>query len=100
MDLQEIEAEYRDVRRPVLESLGGLLHSLLSALLNSASIDVGQIEHRVKTVESFVGKIERKAYDKPFEETKDLLGLRVITYYNDDVHRVSELDATCCFPPA
>ena len=42
-------------------------------------------------------KVERKSHANPFDEIKDFAGVRVISYYNDDVDRIaiilnSELD--------
>lgn len=53
-------------------------------------ITIDMIESRVKTEKSLVGKLERKGlkYKSIFDLT-DLLGLRIITFYNDDIDKVS-----------
>lgn len=91
MNRAEIEREYRENYFPVFEALASRIAVLLRDLLKGAEIDVAQLEHRPKSIESFLGKYDRKSYKKPFTEIKDLAGLRVITYYNDDVQRVADL---------
>ncbi|PZF81709.1 GTP pyrophosphokinase [Jiangella anatolica] len=81
-------------RRGMYEQYAGRLQILLRDVLTSAGIDVVQIEARAKTVESFVEKIGRKGHDDdPLATMTDLVGLRVITYYVEDVERVGQLIA-------
>ena len=56
-------------------------------------MEFAQLEARTKTMESFVEKIERKKekYTDPLAEITDLVGLRVILYYQDDVQAVGRL---------
>jgi putative GTP pyrophosphokinase len=69
------------------------LKTLVQDLLVQAGISVVQIECRPKTVESFVEKVARKSaqYVEPLEEITDLAGIRVITYYLEDVTSVGNL---------
>ena len=69
------------------------LAELLTMLLNRASIDFALIESRTKTPTSFAEKIMRKQgkYADPLRDITDLSGIRVITYYLEDVERVGEL---------
>lgn len=46
---------------------------------------------RTKEVGSFLDKIERKNYDDPKDEIKDLSGIRVITYIENQSKRVEKL---------
>ena len=66
------------------------LRALATDLISDAGIDVIQIEGRTKTVESFVEKISRKGkkYANPLVDMTDLVGLRIITYYREDVTRI------------
>ena len=43
---------------------------------------------RAKTLDSVRGKLRRKHYRDPDRQVTDLIGVRVITYYRDDVDRV------------
>jgi ppGpp synthetase/RelA/SpoT-type nucleotidyltranferase len=66
---------------------------LIADLVHDAEIDVIQVEGRAKTVDSFVEKIGRKGkkYENPFTDMTDLVGLRIITYYREDVARIGEI---------
>jgi putative GTP pyrophosphokinase len=50
-----------------------------------------KIEHRTKSVESFLHKLQTKKYADPFQDIKDFVGLRIVTYYPDDVSRIADL---------
>jgi ppGpp synthetase/RelA/SpoT-type nucleotidyltranferase len=69
------------------------LEQLVRDLLARHKIDVVQIESRTKEVESFTQKLKRKAgkYSDPLTQVTDLAGLRVITYYIEDVDAVVAL---------
>ena len=69
------------------------LRSLVCDLLRKHAIEVVQVDARAKTVESLVGKIDRKRgkYAEPLTEITDLIGIRVIAYYLEDVQTVEYL---------
>jgi ppGpp synthetase/RelA/SpoT-type nucleotidyltranferase len=80
--------------RPMYEEFCRRVEALIHDLLASAQIDVVQLESRTKSVDGFREKFERKKLAQgadPFEEIHDLVGVRVITYYLEDVPRVVEL---------
>lgn len=79
LDQKEIERLYREEYRPLYEEFAARLHALLELLVKDAGIPVDHIEHRVKTVESFVEKLERKSYADPFQQIKDCVGLLTIS---------------------
>lgn len=86
--LQELERLYREKYRHLYEEFAARLHALLELLVKDAGIPIDHIEHRVKTVESFVEKIERKSYADPFQQIKDCVGLRIVAFYQDSVQNV------------
>jgi GTP pyrophosphokinase len=88
---EEWGSEYRR-RRPVYEGYCARLKDLVLEILQAKGIDVISVEARTKTVESFVDKISRKQkYEDPLTEVTDLVGLRVTTYYLEDVETVSNI---------
>ena len=89
---EEWGSRYRNIRG-TCEALTGRLRTLVVDLLAEANLEVIQIEARTKAVDSFTEKISRKRakYKNPLHEITDLVGLRIITYYLEDVARVGEI---------
>jgi putative GTP pyrophosphokinase len=89
---EEWGARYRAVRG-TYQSMTTRLRGLVIDLLAAADIEVIQVEARTKTIDSFTEKIIRKRskYQDPLTEITDIVGLRIITYYVEDVTRVGEL---------
>jgi len=89
---QEWGNRYRAIRGTCV-SLTARLRALIVDLLAEANIEVIQIEARTKAIDSFTEKISRKRvkYANPLTEVTDLVGLRIITYYREDVTRVGEI---------
>lgn len=69
------------------------LEVLLRELLMAEKIDYHLLESRTKEVASFRDKVARtsKTYRDPLSEITDLCGLRVITYYQDQVDAIGRL---------
>jgi len=78
-------------RRPQYERLCVVVQNLLTGILSNAGIDFMTIEGRAKTVKSAREKLERKRYRNPDKEMTDLAGVRIVTYLEADVPRVSKL---------
>jgi putative GTP pyrophosphokinase len=89
---EEWAAEYRR-RHPVYVDYARRIEALIRDLLSQESIDYIHVESRAKTVASFADKIQRKRRQDtdPFASVTDLVGVRVITYYLDDVVRVGDI---------
>ena len=83
--------QYRELR-PTLQQLADEAYNLLCQELRKQGIYVTAIEHRVKTEKSLIGKLELKgAKYKSIDDITDLVGLRVITFYTDEVDKVAAI---------
>jgi putative GTP pyrophosphokinase len=89
---EEWGSRYREVRGKC-EAMTARLQGLVADLLADAGLDVIQIEARTKDINSFIEKIGRKGgkYTDPLTEVTDLVALRIITYYLEDVVRVGKI---------
>jgi ppGpp synthetase/RelA/SpoT-type nucleotidyltranferase len=86
--------QYRDLR-PTLEKLSDDAYNLLNNALREQGIYVTGMEHRVKTEKSLAGKLELKgAKYKTIDDITDLVGVRVITFYTDEVDKVAVIAKT------
>jgi ppGpp synthetase/RelA/SpoT-type nucleotidyltranferase len=83
--------QYRELC-PTLEQLAKEAYDLLRRALREQGIYVTAIEYRVKTEQSLAGKLELKgAKYKSIDDVTDLVGLRVITFYTDEVDKVAAI---------
>ena len=86
---QELLAQYKTLL-PVYTRMAEVIPEKLKGFFADAGIIVAAVEHRVKTEESLAGKLKLKGgkYNDIFDIT-DLVGIRVITFYIDDVDKVA-----------
>ncbi len=83
--------QYRELR-PTLEQLAKNAYDQLRHALLDKGIYVTAMEHRVKTEKSLMGKLELKgAKYKSIDDVTDLVGVRVITFYTDEVDKVAAI---------
>jgi len=86
--------QYRE-QRPQFVHLSQLVYDQLCQMLRNQGVELNSIEYRVKTEQSLAGKLERKG-DKyrSLTDLTDLVGLRVVTFYTDDVDKVAAIVKT------
>lgn len=88
---EELLQQYRELH-PTLEQLSQKAYDLLRQALQEQGIYVTAIEHRVKTEKSLAGKLELKGTKyKTVDNVTDLVGLRIITFYADEVDKVAAI---------
>ena len=86
---EAILQEYRD-QLPRLREAADTVYGRLKATLDEAGLLVAAIEYRVKAEDSLAGKLELKgAKYKTLADITDIIGMRVITFYIDDVDKVA-----------
>ncbi len=81
--------EYRK-QRPVFKKMQETLPAQVRALLDEAGIVVASIESRIKEERSLAGKLALKgAKYESLADITDIFGMRIITFYTDDVDKVA-----------
>jgi ppGpp synthetase/RelA/SpoT-type nucleotidyltranferase len=88
---QQLIDQYRSLL-PVYTKMAEVIPERLKGFFNEAGLIVAAVEHRVKTEESLAGKLNLKGskYQSIFDIT-DIVGMRVITFYIDDVDKVASV---------
>ena len=88
---QELLAQYKSLL-PVYTQMAEVIPEKLKEFFTEAGIIVAAVEHRVKAEDSLAGKLRLKGgkYKDIFDIT-DLVGIRVITFYIDDVDKVASV---------
>jgi ppGpp synthetase/RelA/SpoT-type nucleotidyltranferase len=76
---------------PKYEKLGVNIKQAIEFFLHENELSYLTVDFRVKDIDSFLKKIERKNYSKPFEETEDICGLRIICYYRSDIDKICKI---------
>ncbi|MCA9797214.1 MAG: RelA/SpoT domain-containing protein, partial [Candidatus Eremiobacteraeota bacterium] len=88
---EEILRQYEACRFDLETVKTALEHDLL-ARLQEARLDISGIIARVKSIDSLRGKLQRP--DRTYaslDQVHDLLGLRVVTYFEDGVEDVADV---------
>ena len=82
--------------QPSLSHLGNQLQQKLEDLIRSRGLKVHDVSWRLKSEASLARKLARpdKIYDA-LDNIKDLIGLRVVTYFEDSIEAVAHLVEEC-----
>ena len=79
-------------RQAVYQRLEQVAVETLQQALKRQHVTVIALEHRVKTETSLAGKLELKgAKYHSLDDVTDILGMRVVTFYSDDVDKVAAI---------
>lgn len=82
--------DYRKAKDSFVK-LDGVVYEKLCELVKQSGIQTLSVEHRVKSEASLAGKLVRNGdwYQK-FEDLTDILGARVICFFNDEVDKLGK----------
>ena len=80
-----------DEKLKTLASFSNSLKSLVESFLLNDGIDVHTITTRVKDRKSLAKKILLKGSYNELTDVTDIVGLRIITHYSDDVDRIAKI---------
>ena len=88
---QMLMEQYHE-RQVVYQRLAQVAEETLRRALKKQHVAVIALEHRVKTESSLAGKLELKgAKYHTLDDVTDILGMRVVTFYSDDVDKVAAI---------
>ena len=88
---EKLLQQYRELL-PTLQQLADEAYNQLRHALSEQGLYITAMEHRVKTEKSLAGKLELKgAKYKSVDDITDLVGIRVITFYADEVDKVAAI---------
>ena len=88
---QDLLGQYRSLL-PVFSQMADVIPDRLRNFFADAGIIVAAVEHRVKTEDSLAGKLKFKGAKYPdIYGITDIIGIRVITFYIDDVDKVASV---------
>lgn len=83
--------EYQE-KRSLFEKMRTVVLDIIHRLIEEARLDITAVESRIKKEESLAGKLERKGNKyMTLDDLTDILGVRIITSYSDDVDKISAI---------
>ena len=83
--------EYRE-NLPVYEKISSIVLERLRQCLDENHLHIAGLESRIKAEDSLTDKLELKGYKyKTISDVTDIVGIRVITFFNDEVDVISAL---------
>ncbi len=87
--IEEYNARYRDY-----ETFTSKLEKLITTLLEEKNIRIHSITSRAKSKESLQQKVNTSIENyKNLDDIPDLVGIRIITYFDDEVDKIAQLIA-------
>jgi len=86
---QIIRSYFKQV--PNYTSFGENLRQIINNVLKENDISFLSTEYRIKNIEQFLEKINRKKYKQPFVEMTDICGIRIICYFHRDIEQIISL---------
>lgn len=76
---------------PFYLRLGENVKDALENFLAEKKIETVSVKYRIKKLEQFLEKIDRKKYSDPFEQMNDICGIRIICYFQNDIKNIEEI---------
>lgn len=78
-------------KEDLYHQFGESMSSLLIRLIDVSHISTHSIQYRVKDIKSLKAKVELKNKYTCLDEITDILGVRIITYYSNDIDEVERI---------
>jgi len=90
VDTKNISQTFRK-SEPLYKRLDDEALFSIKAELDKTDIKIHSIPSRIKTLESFLNKINLYQIEKPFEKINDIIGLRVICLFLADIEKIGDI---------
>lgn len=87
---QQVLKEY-DAKKELYSSFRKKLDSFVSEVLSHHDIHIHTLTSRIKEKDSLNKKLTNKNSYSTLDDITDICGLRITTYYEDDIERIAEL---------
>jgi ppGpp synthetase/RelA/SpoT-type nucleotidyltranferase len=85
-----LRSEYED-KKKLYEQLIGTVQFYIMTEIQSRNIKIHSFPYRIKSFDSLIDKIQRKKVKDPFQEIRDIVGLRIICLFHTDVKEVGDI---------
>ena len=89
-NIEQILEEY-NVRKENANMLIDEIKYIIHEAIKNKPIKIHYVSDRIKPFDSFLDKIKRKDLKDPFNEVHDLIGLRIICLFLEDISKVGDL---------
>jgi len=89
-DIDKATSWYKE-NQSLYKSLAGKVADILEDNIEEKQLQYHSITKREKPLESFTTKAKKEKYTDPVNQIKDMAGVRVITYLENDVSKVVEI---------
>lgn len=89
-DIDKATSWYKE-NKSLYKSLANKVADILEENIKEKGVQYHSINHRGKSLESFIDKAEKEKYTDPVNQIKDMAGVRVITYLENEVSRIEEI---------
>jgi putative GTP pyrophosphokinase len=96
MEKDDLQNWYKE-NKHIYDLLCQKVHSIITDLINDASIPVHAIYSRTKDLKSLLKKVDKNKYSDPRTQLTDVSGFRIITYVESDLEKVSKIIGDCFY---
>lgn len=93
MDTSELRRQYKS-KAEVFRRLKGVVRFVITRELKKKKIPFHSVLARIKSFNSLLEKVQRRKITDPFSEIRDIVGLRVVCLYLDDLEKIADIIRT------
>lgn len=89
-DIDKITSWYEQ-RQSLFKALAGKVADILKENIEGKHLEYHSITKREKSLDRFTSKAKKEKYTDPMNQIKDMAGIRVITYLENNVSAIAEI---------